>query len=69
MTICLTADSDFFVCSRSGKAMLSIEVHRAEQRAVLEEDAEQLARLVQFVLAKVGHVAVADPAVTAVGLE
>ena len=69
MTMRLISDSDFLVCSRSGKAMLSIEIHRAEQRAVLEQDAEQFSGLVESVFGEVRHVAVADPDMPAVGLE
>src|SRR5882757_4996179 len=45
MTMSLTCDSLFFVCSRSGNATLSNKF--IEQRAVLEKDPEQLPDFVQ----------------------
>ena len=47
------SSSPLSVCWRSGKRDVVVEVHRAEQRAVLEQHAELLAHLEQLV---VGHV-------------
>ena len=46
-----------------------VEAHRAEERAVLEQDAEQLAHLVEVCLAQLGEIAAVDHDRTAVGLE
>ena len=48
MTIWRISLSFFFVCSRKREGGVVVEVHRAEQRAVLEHHAEQRADLVEL---------------------
>ena len=52
MTIFWISDSDFFGVLAQREGDVVVEVHRAEQRAVLEQHAEQLADLVEVALAQ-----------------
>jgi hypothetical protein len=55
LTISPISSSLLSVCWRSGKGGVVVDVHRAEQRPVLEQQAELFAHLEQFVVGHAGN--------------
>ena len=66
-TISRISRSVFLVCSRSGKGDVVVQVHRAEQRAVLEQHAELAPDAVQVLLAHADDLLAVDPDLAGVG--